>query len=111
MTRHRCARCASILRAGFRSAALGGAALCAAWFAAGVAAAQQASPVDTTASGALDDIIVTAEKRSESLEKVPMSIVAYSAEALAETGVQDFSELAARIRTESATWAALITAS
>jgi iron complex outermembrane receptor protein len=97
MTRHRCARCASILRAALGRAALGGAALSGAWLATGIAAAQQAAPVDTSASGALDDIIVTAEKRSESLEKVPMSIVAYSAEALAETGVQDFSELAARI--------------
>src|SRR5882757_11366063 len=60
------------------------------------ALAQQAAMTDQP-SGTLQDIIVTAEKRSESLEKVPMSIVAFSAEALAETGVQDFSELAARI--------------
>ena len=48
-------------------------------------------------AGVLEDIIVTAEKRSESLEKAPLSIVAFSAEALAETGVEDFSSLAARI--------------
>ncbi|MGO9991850.1 MAG: TonB-dependent receptor [Steroidobacteraceae bacterium] len=47
--------------------------------------------------GALDEIIVTAEKRSENLQKVPLSIVAYTAEALAETGVEDFGSLAARI--------------
>jgi iron complex outermembrane recepter protein len=47
--------------------------------------------------GTLDDIIVTAEKRSESLEKVPLSVVAYNAQTLSEIGVQDFSSLAARI--------------
>src|ERR1700731_2488085 len=48
-------------------------------------------------SGMLEDIIVTPEKRSESLEKVPLSIVAYTSESLAQLGVQDFSSLAARI--------------
>ena len=61
------------------------------------AMSQQTGTDTGTNAGALDDIVVTAEKRSESLEKVPMSIVAYSAEALAETGVQDLSELAGRI--------------
>jgi len=50
-----------------------------------------------TSAATLDDIIVTAQKRSESLQKVPLSIVAYTAESIAETGVQDFSSLAARI--------------
>src|SRR6202790_5625207 len=58
--------------------------------------AQQAG-VTGEPSGTLEDIIVTAEKRSESLEKVPLSIVAYSSESLAQLGVQDFSSLAARI--------------
>src|SRR5271170_7935540 len=61
------------------------------------AMAQQTGTDTGSNAGALDDIVVTAEKRSESLEKVPMSIVAYSAEALAETGVQNLSELAGRI--------------
>jgi len=58
-----------------------------------------AQPAAVTAepSGTLEDIIVTAEKRSESLEKVPLSIVAYTSESLAELGVQDFNTLAARI--------------
>src|SRR5882757_4285125 len=60
------------------------------------APAQQAAMTDQP-SGTLEDIIVTAEKRSESLEKVPLSIVAYSSESLAQLGVQDFSSLAARI--------------
>src|SRR6266404_2696979 len=58
-----------------------------------------AQPAAVTAepSGTLEDIIVTAEKRSESLEKVPLSIVAFTSESLAELGVQDFNSLAARI--------------
>lgn len=48
-------------------------------------------------SAGLAEIIVTAQKRSESLEKVPLSIVAVTGETLAESGVEDFSELAARI--------------
>jgi iron complex outermembrane recepter protein len=60
------------------------------------APAQQAA-VTGEPSGTLEDIIVTAEKRSESLEKVPLSIVAYTSQSLAELGVQDFNTLAARI--------------
>ena len=60
------------------------------------APAQQAAMTDQP-SGTLEDIIVTAEKRSESLEKVPLSIVAFSSESLAELGTEDFSSLAARI--------------
>jgi outer membrane receptor protein involved in Fe transport len=60
------------------------------------APAQQAAAT-AEPSGTLEDIIVTAEKRSESLEKVPLSIVAYTSESLAELGVQDFNTLAARI--------------
>ena len=45
----------------------------------------------------LEEVIVTAQKREESLQKVPLSVVAFSSTTLAETGVQDFSSLAARI--------------
>ena len=55
------------------------------------------APDARTVSNALEEITVTAQKRSESLQKVPLSIVAYTAESIAETGVQDFSSLAARI--------------
>jgi outer membrane receptor protein involved in Fe transport len=59
--------------------------------------AQQPPAATATPSGALADIVVTAEKRSEVLEKTPLSIVAFSEATLAETGVQDFASLAARI--------------
>ena len=52
---------------------------------------------DAVRPAALEDIVVTAQKRSENLQNVPLSVVAYGTEALAETGVQDFSSLAARV--------------
>jgi outer membrane receptor protein involved in Fe transport len=62
------------------------------------ALAQQAPDGDSqAAAGALHEIIVTAEKHSESLQKVPLSIVAFTAQTLAETGVENFASLAARI--------------
>ena len=74
------------------------AALIAALIAAMPALAQQGTDGDSqAAAGALHEIIVTAEKHSESLQKVPLSIVAFTAETLAETGVEDFASLAARI--------------
>lgn len=45
----------------------------------------------------LSEIVVTAQKRSENIEKVPLSIVAFTGDTLAESGVEDFSDLAARI--------------
>ncbi len=69
-----------------------------AWAASAAYAQQQPGTSGSQSSpGVLEDIIVTAEKRSESLEKVPLSIVAFNAQTLAETGVEDFSSLAARI--------------
>ncbi len=63
-----------------------------------LAGGQPAAPAGPSlGANALDDIIVTAEKRSESLQKVPLSIVAFTADSIAETGVQDFASLAARI--------------
>jgi outer membrane receptor protein involved in Fe transport len=58
-----------------------------------------AVPADTsgTDSGVLAEVVVTAEKRDESLEKVPLSIVAVTSQTLEESGIQDFSQLAARI--------------
>ncbi len=58
------------------------------------------SPVQTDAAApaadasATPDIIVTAQKRSESISKVPMSITALTGDALAEKGVRDVTDLA-----------------
>ncbi len=60
--------------------------------------AQQAPPPAVVhESGALEEVIVTAQKREEDIQKVPLSVVAFSAATLEETGVQDFASLAARI--------------
>jgi outer membrane receptor protein involved in Fe transport len=61
--------------------------------------AYAAGTADTASEeqGALAEIVVTAQKRSESLEKVPLSVVAVTAATLEEAGVEDFSQLAARI--------------
>lgn len=56
-----------------------------------------AGAADSDSGPQFKDIIVTAEKRSESLQTVPLSIAAYDSAALAESGAQDFSQLAARI--------------
>jgi iron complex outermembrane recepter protein len=84
-----------ILARGARLGLAGSAVVLSALAGAPPALAQQAAAGEP--SGLLEDIIVTAEKRSESLEKVPLSIVAYSSDTLAQLGVQDFSSLAARI--------------
>ncbi|MBS0377399.1 MAG: TonB-dependent receptor [Proteobacteria bacterium] len=62
------------------------------------ALAQQAPPATAPqAAPQLEEVIVTAQKREENLEKVPLSVVAFSGATLEETGVQDFASLAARI--------------
>ena len=48
-------------------------------------------------AGVISDIVVTAQKRAENLQSVPLSIAAFGSESLAETGVQDFASLAARV--------------
>jgi iron complex outermembrane receptor protein len=81
-----------------RSSIVSCAAALSACFAATAAVAQLTPPArGSGGTGVLEDIVVTAEKRSENLENVPLSVAAYGADALAQTGVQDFSELAARI--------------
>lgn len=52
---------------------------------------------DAARTTTLAEIIVTAEKRHESLEKVPFSIVAFTQNDIEQTGAQTFSQLAARI--------------
>jgi outer membrane receptor protein involved in Fe transport len=52
---------------------------------------------DATSPGALGEIIVTATKRAENLNKVPISIAALSPEAMAESGVKSFRDVAALV--------------
>lgn len=66
-------------------------------FVAAPAFAQEASTApdaSTTAdSGGLEEIVVTAQKREQNLQNVPVSVTALSAEALANNRVTDFSDL------------------
>ncbi len=52
---------------------------------------------DATSPEALGEIIVTATKRAENLNKVPISIAALSPEAMAESGVKSFRDVAALV--------------
>jgi outer membrane receptor protein involved in Fe transport len=57
----------------------------------GVARAQAAA---TPRSNELEEIVVTATRRSEALSKVPISVTAFSQNSLDERGVKDFSDIA-----------------
>ena len=57
------------------------------------AAPQTAAANDATESAGLEDIIVTATKRSENLQVVPVSITAITAETLTAKGVFSTSDL------------------
>ena len=62
----------------------------------GVAIAQNAAATTAAAddsSPSLQEIVVTATRREESLSKVPISVSAYTQESLDEKGVKDMSEL------------------
>ena len=48
----------------------------------------------TAATGGLDEIVVTAERRSENLQKVPVAITAFSTEKLAQLQVSSFNDYA-----------------
>jgi len=51
---------------------------------------------DTPASGGLEEVVVTANRRAENLQTVPLSITAFSGEALAEQGIVDLKGLTER---------------
>lgn len=58
----------------------------------GAAFAQQATTTSEGPSAALDDVVVTAQRRAQSLQEVPIAVTAFSAEMLertAATGIQD----------------------
>jgi iron complex outermembrane recepter protein len=57
----------------------------------GTAAAQPASTAEGT--GSLEEIIVTAQKRAESLSEVPIAVSAISAEKLQDAGINNFEDM------------------
>ncbi len=60
----------------------------------GHALAQTADEETTSSSLVLREVVVTAQKRSENITDVPISVTSVSAETLAERGITDTSELA-----------------
>ncbi len=64
------------------------------WLAA--AAAVNAATEATSQSGGLQEVIVTAQKRSESEQTVPMSITTFSASALQQKAITDFFDYATK---------------
>lgn len=57
------------------------------------AAPEAAAPLPVDDSAGIEEIIVTATKRAQSISEVPMSISAFSGEQLAEKGVADVADL------------------
>jgi outer membrane receptor protein involved in Fe transport len=60
-------------------------------------AAHAAAPESTSQSGGLQEVIVTAQKRSESEQTVPMSITTFSATALQQKAITDFFDYATKV--------------
>ena len=74
-----------------RSTAVAGVLLAAA------SAAQAAAPADTGGSGVLEEVIVTAQKRSENEQSVPMSMTTFSSAALEQKSINDFFDYATKV--------------
>jgi iron complex outermembrane receptor protein len=77
----------------FRKDLLSSAALVMALCAPQVAVAQTASSDLAEEAGGIGEIIVTAQRREENLQDVPISVSAFSAEEIAEKGLTDVSRL------------------
>ena len=56
-------------------------------------AADKAADTATAPSAGLEEIVVTATRREESISKVPISITALNQDALDQKGIRDFSEM------------------
>ena len=51
------------------------------------------APPPAAASGTIEEVVVTAQKRAENIQYVPLSIMAVSAKAMEAKGVQDVTDL------------------
>jgi iron complex outermembrane recepter protein len=63
----------------------------------GAAAAANAAPEATPPAGALQEVIVTAEKRAESEQTVPLSITTFSSAALEQKAINNFFDYATKV--------------
>ena len=69
----------------------------AAAIAAGTAAQAQEAPANQASAGALQEVVVTAQKRDEKLHDVPMGITAITQDQLSNQRLLDFTDLEAKI--------------
>ncbi len=60
---------------------------------AGISRASDAAAVEPAAGGALEEIVVTATRREESISRVPISVTAFSQEMIDQKGVKDFQDV------------------
>jgi iron complex outermembrane receptor protein len=58
-----------------------------------LAGAAEPTGSDAAASGALEEIVVTATRREESISRVPISITAINQDAIDQKGIKDFSDI------------------
>ncbi len=56
-----------------------------------------AAPASATAGSAVQDVVVTAQRRSENLQKVPIAITAVTGQALEQEGIIGFKDLGTRV--------------
>lgn len=52
------------------------------------------TPATSLADGLLEEVVVTAQKRTQNLQDVPVAVTAFTGEMLRESGVRDMFELA-----------------
>ena len=62
-------------------------------FAATAVGAGGVASSEPAATGALEEIVVTATRREENISKVPISITALSQDALDQRGIRDFTDI------------------
>jgi iron complex outermembrane recepter protein len=63
-------------------------------YATAVSGANADATTEPTATGALEEIVVTATRREESISRVPISITAFNQDMLDNKGIKDFSDVA-----------------
>ncbi|HLG87125.1 MAG TPA: TonB-dependent receptor [Alphaproteobacteria bacterium] len=81
---------ARVMRGGFLVGAAAGALVA---FSNAPATAQQADQPTASAGGSLEEIVVTARRREERLQTVPIGITAFNGAQIAERGIQSLSDL------------------
>jgi iron complex outermembrane recepter protein len=67
------------------------------WVIARAAAAEESAPADSAGTKSLEEVVVTATKRAEKLQDVPVSVTAISSDTLTRLGAEQFTDYAGLI--------------